>query len=121
MDYSKKTCKELIALCKEKGITGYSGKKKEEIYKLLCENTEIKFEPLERLQHTGKIRYIDLFCGLGAFHTAFNTSDIFECVLACDIDDGIRNIYKANYDLEPTKDIRKLDIETIRYIKLDKT
>jgi DNA (cytosine-5)-methyltransferase 1 len=60
-----------------------------------------------------KIRYIDLFCGLGAFHTAFNTSPIFECVLACDINDGIRNIYKANYDLEPKSDIRKLNTETM--------
>jgi site-specific DNA-methyltransferase (adenine-specific) len=35
MDYSKKTREELIALCKERGIKGYSGKKKEEISKLL--------------------------------------------------------------------------------------
>jgi len=31
MDYSKKTFKELIALCKEKGCKGYSGKKKPEL------------------------------------------------------------------------------------------
>jgi site-specific DNA-methyltransferase (adenine-specific) len=35
-DYSKKTVKELVALCKEKGIKGYSGKKKADIVKLLC-------------------------------------------------------------------------------------
>jgi len=35
MDYSKKTCKELIEICKEKKIKGYSGKKKDEIIKLL--------------------------------------------------------------------------------------
>ena len=28
MDYSKKSRDELIAICKEKGIKGYSGKKK---------------------------------------------------------------------------------------------
>ena len=60
-----------------------------------------------------KIRYIDLFCGLGAFHTAFNTSDVFECVLACDIDDGVRKIYKENYGIEPESDIRNLDIHNI--------
>ena len=54
-----------------------------------------------------EIRYIDLFCGLGAFHTAFNSK--FTCVLACDIDEGIRKIYKSNYGLEPEKDIRAID------------
>jgi len=58
-----------------------------------------------------KIRYIDLFCGLGAFHTAFNTSSHFECVLACDIDEGVRKIYEANYGIAPFGDIRKLDIQ----------
>lgn len=40
MDYSKKTCKELMALCKEKGIRGYNGKKKDEIIHLLQVKTE---------------------------------------------------------------------------------
>jgi len=35
MDYSKKTCKELMEMCKERKIKGYSGKKKEDIIKLL--------------------------------------------------------------------------------------
>lgn len=60
-----------------------------------------------------KIRYIDLFCGLGAFHAAFQTSKHFECVLACDIDEGVRKIYEANYGLKPHGDIRKLDIPNI--------
>lgn len=60
-----------------------------------------------------KIRYIDLFCGLGAFHTAFNTSSHFECVLACDIDEGVRKIYEANYGIVPFGDIRKLDIPNL--------
>jgi len=59
------------------------------------------------------IRYIDLFCGLGAFHTAFNSSSRFRCVLACDIDDGARRLYKANYGLEPVGDIRNITIESI--------
>lgn len=37
MDYSKKSRKELVQICKEKHITGYSGKKKEEILTLLRE------------------------------------------------------------------------------------
>jgi DNA adenine methylase len=35
MDYSMKTCKELITMCKENSIKGYSGKKKEDLKKLL--------------------------------------------------------------------------------------
>jgi hypothetical protein len=35
MDYSKKTCKELIEICKEKGIKGYSSKKKSEIIDMI--------------------------------------------------------------------------------------
>ncbi len=38
MDYSTKTREELIALCKEKKIKGYSGKKKEDIAKLLTDS-----------------------------------------------------------------------------------
>lgn len=35
MEYSNKTREELIGICKEKSIKGYSGKKKEDILKLL--------------------------------------------------------------------------------------
>jgi adenine-specific DNA-methyltransferase len=39
MDYIKKTREELIAICKEKSIKGYSGKKKGDIVKLLSTDT----------------------------------------------------------------------------------
>lgn len=97
-----KTIKELVELCKQRGVTGYSGKKKDEIIKML----------------KTPIRYIDLFCGLGAFHTAFNTSEKFKCVLACDIDEGARKIYKANYGLEPHGDIRTLDLDALPEFEL---
>jgi adenine-specific DNA-methyltransferase len=38
MDYSKKTLKELVALCKEHKIKGYSGKKKNDIVALLSDD-----------------------------------------------------------------------------------
>lgn len=53
--------------------------------------------------------YIDLFCGLGAFHTAFDTDKSFRCVFACDIDEGIRKLYKANYGIDAHGDIRSVD------------
>ena len=57
------------------------------------------------------MKYIDLFSGLGAFHTAF--SDGFECVFACDIDAGARRIYEANYGLIPASDIREVVAEDV--------
>ena len=58
------------------------------------------------------LRYIDLFCGLGAFHTAFPSSQ-FQCVFACDIDEGIRRVYKENYGMEPAADIRAVDASAV--------
>lgn len=54
------------------------------------------------------LRYADLFCGLGAFHTSFKEDANFQCVLACDIDEGIRKIYAANYGVLPHDDVRTL-------------
>lgn len=45
MDYSNKTLQELIALCKEKKIQGYSGKKKKDILELLNPATALIVEP----------------------------------------------------------------------------
>ena len=39
-DYSKKTIKELITICKDKGIKGYSKKKKDELLLLLTEKVD---------------------------------------------------------------------------------
>jgi DNA (cytosine-5)-methyltransferase 1 len=64
-----------------------------------------------------EIKYIDLFCGLGAFHYAFNslqTDDTkYKCVFACDIDDDVRKIYKANYGITPEGDINNIHVENI--------
>ena len=93
-----KTRDELIALCKAKGIKGFSGRPKPYLINLL---TQLPQPPTP-----SPIRYIDLFCGLGAFHTAFTSP--FQCVMACDINETVRKIYKQNYDLEPKADIRQI-------------
>jgi DNA-cytosine methyltransferase len=64
-------------------------------------------------KNTNIIRYIDLFCGLGAFHMAFKTSEKFKCVLACDIDNDVRKIYNSNYGIKPLDDIRTINVDTI--------
>lgn len=50
MDYSKKTRDELIAICKEKGIKGYTGKKRDIILELITKSKE------SSIQDTGKFR-----------------------------------------------------------------
>mgnify|MGYP001377619352 CR=1 FL=1 len=65
-----------------------------------------------------KIRYVDLFCGLGAFHTAFkrhnkNNKTKYKCVFACDINEGVRKIYEENYKLKPEGDINNVDIDAM--------
>jgi DNA (cytosine-5)-methyltransferase 1 len=60
------------------------------------------------------IRYVDLFCGIGGFHTAADSLNIgMECVFACDIDKECRTAYKENYGLEPKADIREVDAKDI--------
>jgi hypothetical protein len=54
MDYSTKTRTELIAICKEKKIKGYSGKKKEEILHLIEET-----EPKKKDEIKNKVDIVD--------------------------------------------------------------
>lgn len=64
-----------------------------------------------------EIKYVDLFCGLGAFHYAFNSlqneNTKYNCVFACDIDENVRKIYKENYGITPEGDINNINFETI--------
>ena len=132
----EKTVAELIVACKTAGIKGYTGKKKEELRTMLenARASDSRTEPrtdsrtesrTESRTDPEPLRYADMFCGLGAFHTAFNSrnsinninsrnnSRKFKCVIACDIDEGARRIYKANYGLEPHGDIRALDLDAM--------
>ena len=61
------------------------------------------------------IKYIDLFCGIGGFHQAFNKLENFntECVFACDKDKHCRAIYTKNYTIPVDPDIKKIKPETI--------
>ncbi|GAH14289.1 unnamed protein product, partial [marine sediment metagenome] len=102
---------------------------KQMIDEAITEKFEEKFdEKLKELIDKGLIvegkpkkvvTYVDLFCGLGAFHTAFNRHNdknegiTYECVFTCDINEGVRAIYEENYDIKPEGDINDIDIHTI--------
>ena len=137
MDYTKKTREELIAICKEKNIKGYSDKKKKDILELLSpmnntivekkedilspmNNTivEKKEDILSPMNNTNikKFTYIDLFAGIGGFRygiNAFQSSHpqyIFECVKTADIKKDALKTYNYNFK----EDNKACDVHTIK-------
>lgn len=116
MDYSEKSREELIAICKEKSIKGYSGKKKNEIVNLLLNHRDavviVAQNVLNATEKPSTFKFIDLFCGIGGFHQAMASLG-GQCVLACDIDRRCREVYEKNYGIEPHPDVTKLETETM--------
>jgi DNA (cytosine-5)-methyltransferase 1 len=58
------------------------------------------------------MKYIDLFCGIGGFHKALDDLNC-ECVFACDIDYRCCHLYNRNFNIEPQKDITKVDEKSL--------
>lgn len=61
-----------------------------------------------------KIRFIDLFCGIGGFRVAMDEacheSDLIpECVFSSDIDPYCQDSYENNFDHRPAGDITEID------------
>jgi len=65
-----------------------------------------------------KLKFIDLFCGIGGFRVAFEESceenkiDA-ECVFSSDIDKYAQDSYEANFGERPHGDITKIDEKSI--------
>lgn len=53
-------------------------------------------------------KFIDLFCGIGGFHSAMSQLG-GECVFAADIDADCRKVYENNYGLAPHSDVSAVD------------
>lgn len=65
-----------------------------------------------------KLRFIDLFCGIGGFRVAMDQACIEndlipECVFSSDIDTYCQDSYEANFGHRPTGDITKVDPKKI--------
>lgn len=67
---------------------------------------------------TTRIRFIDLFCGIGGFHWAAKTvcdSENLqpECVFASDYDTDAQKVYEINFGQKPSGDITKINAHSI--------
>ena len=58
------------------------------------------------------LKFADLFAGLGGFHLALESLGL-SCVFACESDPGLNRLYQRNFGIQPTSDIREVDIEQI--------
>jgi DNA (cytosine-5)-methyltransferase 1 len=59
-----------------------------------------------------KLKFIDLFCGIGGFHYALNKLG-HECVFASDINKPACKVYEINHELAPLGDITQIPLENI--------
>ena len=59
-----------------------------------------------------KLRFIDLFAGLGGFHLALQDLGHF-CVFASEINEDLRTLYQTNYGIKCEGDINKINIKDI--------
>jgi DNA (cytosine-5)-methyltransferase 1 len=120
--YSTKTREELIAICKEKSIKGYSGKKKEELVKLLTDSqpknqiiTPPTAEPIVVIP--GLKRIASLFAGCGGLDYGFHKNSKYTHVFVNDFDEEACKTYEKNFvtkttcgDIKQIKTIPNCDI-----------
>jgi len=65
-----------------------------------------------------KIKFIDLFCGVGGFRVAMDEACkennlTPDCVFSSDIDDYCQDSYEANFGHRPKGDITEVDEKTV--------
>lgn len=59
-----------------------------------------------------RVRFIDLFCGIGGLRIAGESLG-WECVFSCDIDAEARRAYQANFDEIPHGDVKQIPSDSI--------
>jgi DNA (cytosine-5)-methyltransferase 1 len=105
MNYETKTRNELILICKEKNIKGYSSLKKDEIIQLL--------QPVPVISHpeTTGITVADFFCGAGGFSEGFYQEG-FNVVFGLDCWKPAQITHEHNHPTCKTICMNILDIQT---------
>lgn len=61
-----------------------------------------------------KLKFADLFAGIGGFRLAFGKSQ-YECVFSCEIHEACRQVYFDNFADIPEYDISKIDLRKLPY------
>ena len=60
-----------------------------------------------------RMKFADVFAGLGGFHLGMASSGGFECVFASELDEELRKLYKKNFSMDIYGDITKVDEKAI--------
>ena len=133
MEHSNKTKPELINICKEMKIKGYSNKTKSEIINMISYAFSLQKKDSEQLQtdevdsdphpkkstaesesESEKIKMIDLFAGTGAFTLAFQETQKVNVVFANDMVAHSKTIYDYNFDHKLTLgDLNNIEVNQI--------
>jgi len=100
MDLSTKTREELIALCKERGVKGYSGKKKEQLVALLSETTVPPPVPQASPSSPTIKRVASLFAGCGGLDFGFHKNPNYTHVYVNDFDKEACLSYEKNFGIK---------------------
>ncbi|AGA78237.1 DNA cytosine methyltransferase [Echinicola vietnamensis] len=64
------------------------------------------------VEESNKLKYIDLFAGIGGFHIALENLG-FECVFASELKESLADLYEINFGIRPNRDITKIAVEDI--------
>jgi len=114
MDYSNKTRDELISVCKERGLKGYSSKKKSELITLLQEVVVQEKEKVNtRIVPAHHLKMVDLFAGTGAFTFAFQSTGKVSVVFANDMVAQSKTVYEANFHALTLKNLHDVNVTDI--------
>jgi len=116
--YANKTRLELIGICKERKMKGYSSLKKDDIIQLLQPTIStpvtIQINPCHSESNPRRFKMIDLFAGTGAFANAFEKTGKVECIFSNDMVEWSKKIYDTNFTHKLTlgnlNDIKSEDI-----------
>lgn len=128
MNYDKKTREELISLCKEKGVKGYSGKKKSDIILLLTpsvpipstiepsgdvisliEPTNTIIYPTDITNTHDKLKVLSLFSGCGGLDYGFHQRAEFAVMKSYDSMKHAVETYNLNF----TPKAQQLDVKEL--------
>lgn len=113
-ELQKKSITDLVALCKEKKLKGYSGKKKADLIAMLSAPEPTNELVPVSMPSTTKLRTVDLFAGTGAFTLAFEGTGKAQCVFANDMVEWSKTIYDKNFGHPLTlKDLHSVKVEDI--------